>query len=467
VSQPPPSSAPPRPHSALPAAFASVTGWAFDLFDLFLLLYVAGPVGRNIFPAGSETLSLALVFASFGVSIVMRPGGAAFFGELADRIGRKKIMVTVLAGVGLSTASLGLVPSYTTIGVAAPILFIALRVIQGLFVGGVTATTHTLGTESVPARWRGLMSGLVGAGGAGLGAAMASIAFIVVGGLFPGDAFDAWGWRVMFFTGLIGAALSLFVLRKVEESPLWLQAREAAKASGAAVPTQKLKFRDLVTGRFRTITLVNIAVAAGGGAQYYLTSGFLPTLLGSVVKVPTASRGWVLLVASLTVVVAAVVAGELSERIGRRRTMLVIGAVNLVALPLLTLALANSSPSGTGRVVLLACVLAFLANAAYSPVMIFLNERYPTAIRSRGTAVSWNTGFMLGGLLPTFVNLLSPQVGDIPGRLAIFILVSVVVFLVAVVISPETRGAIDRQAAEEAAAAHLADGGDRQRIAGA
>jgi MHS family proline/betaine transporter-like MFS transporter len=222
-----------------------------------------------------------------------------------------------------------------------------------------------------------------------------------------------------------------------------------------------------VTGRFRTITLVNIAVAAGGGAQYYLTSGFLPTLLGSVVKVPTASRGWVLLVASLTVVVAAVVAGELSERIGRRRTMLVIGAVNLVALPLLTLALANSSPSGTGRVVLLACVLAFLANAAYSPVMIFLNERYPTAIRSRGTAVSWNTGFMLGGLLPTFVNLLSPQVGDIPGRLAIFILVSVVVFLVAVVISPETRGAIDRQAAEEAAAAHLADGGDRQRIAGA
>ncbi|MET1087892.1 MAG: MFS transporter [Arthrobacter sp.] len=122
-----------------------------------MLLYVAGPIGRQIFPAESETLSLALVFASFAVSILLRPGGAALFGELAHRIGRKKIMVTVLAGVGLSTAAMGLVPTYAAIGVGAPIIFLILRVVQGHFVGRVTATTHTLGTESVPERWRGLM----------------------------------------------------------------------------------------------------------------------------------------------------------------------------------------------------------------------------------------------------------------------------------------------------------------------
>ena len=93
-----------------------------------------------------------------------------------------------------------------------------------------------------------------------------------------------------------------------------------------------------------------------------------------------------------------------------------------------------------------ACLLAFLANAAYSPVMIFLNERYPTAIRSRGTAVSWNTGFMLGGLLPTFVNLLSPTVSDIPGRLVAFIIGAAAVFIVAVAWSPETRGRLDADA---------------------
>ena len=149
-----PAAGAPSSKSALPAAFASVAGWAFDLFDLFLLLYVAKAVGHQIFPAESETLSLALVFGSFAVSIVMRPAGAAFFGELADRKGRKTIMVTVMAGVGLSTAAMGLVPTYASIGVIAPIIFLVLRVIQGLFVGGVTATTHTLGTERVPPRWR-------------------------------------------------------------------------------------------------------------------------------------------------------------------------------------------------------------------------------------------------------------------------------------------------------------------------
>jgi MHS family proline/betaine transporter-like MFS transporter len=421
-------------------------GWAFDLFDLFILLYVAGPVGAAIFPAESETLSLALVFASFAVSIIMRPSGAAFFGELADRIGRKKIMVTVLAGVGLSTAALGLVPSHDSIGVAAPTIFIAIRIVQGLFVGGVTATTHTLGTESVPAKYRGLMSGLIGGGGAGLGAAMASIAFIVITQLFPGDSFNGWGWRVMFFTGLLGALLSLFVLRKVEESPMWLEAQAAAKASGGKTPTEKMRFKDLFTGKYRAITFLNIAVAAGAGAQYYLTSGFMPTFLASVVEMPAGTRGWVLLAASLVVVVAATGAGELSERIGRRKTMLVIGGANVVVLPLIVLGLASTEPSGTGRILLLTCLLAFFANAAYAPVMIFLNERYPTAIRSRGTAISWNTGFMLGGLLPTFVTLLSPTVADITSRLTIFIVGAVVVFLVAVAASPETRGALERLA---------------------
>ena len=442
----PTAAADPAARSPLPAAFASVLGWSFDLFDLFLLLYVAGPVGKQIFPAHSETLSLALVFASFAVSIIMRPAGAAFFGELADRVGRKRIMVTVLAGVGLSTAAMGLVPTYAAIGVTAPVIFLVLRVIQGLFVGGVTATTHTLGTETVGPRWRGLMSGLIGAGGAGIGAAMASIVFIVVSAMYPGASFEETGWRLMFLSGLLGALLSLFVLRKVEESPMWEEAQRRARESGVARPTERARFRDLATGPYKKIFFVNVAVAAGAGAQYYLTSGFLPTTLDAVLGIPAAARGSILLAASLGVVVAAAFGGELSERIGRRRAMLGVGSVNLVALPLLTWTLVSLDPGSTGLVVLVAVVLTFLANAAYAPVLIFLNERYPTALRSRGTAVSWNTGFMIGGLLPTFVNLLSPTVADLPGRLVVFLACSVLAFLVAVWLSPETRGALDRPA---------------------
>jgi MFS family permease len=268
----------------------------------------------------------------------------------------------------------------------------------------------------------------------------------VVSSIYSDAAFDAHGWRIMFFSGLLGAVLSLFVLLKVEESPIWHEEQAAARTRPVVAAARRTRFRDLATGRYKKILFVNIAVAAGAGAQYYLTSGFMPTLLGSVVKMPASSRGDILLVASLVVVVSATLAGELSERVGRRRTMLWIGGVNLAVLPLVTLLLARTAPGDTGKILLLCCVLAFFANAAYAPVMIFLNERYPTALRSRGTAISWNTGFMLGGLLPTFVNLLSPQIDDVPGRLAIFIACSVVVFLIAVVVSPETRGAIDRTA---------------------
>lgn len=432
--------------SPWPAVFASVMGWAFDLFDLFLLLYVAGPVGRQIFPAESETLSLALVFASFAVSILMRPGGAVLFGELADRAGRKKSMVVVLAGVGTATAAMGFVPTYATAGVVAPIIFLVLRIIQGVFVGGVTATTHTLGTETVGPRWRGLMSGMVGGFAAGLGAALASICFIVVSAFFPGDRFDEMGWRVMFWTGLLGAVLSLFVLRKVEESPMWEEARARAK-TGLESGSQPVRLRDLLSRRYRVVLLLNLAVASGIGGMYYLTAGFLPTLLDSVMGMPPAERGDILLVASIGIMLGALATGALSERIGRRKTMLGMGAVNLIALPLLTLGIVTVDSGRYGIVMLLGVVLAMLGNAAAGVLPIFLNERYPTELRSRGTAISWNIGFMIGGLLPTFVNLLSPRLDAIPSRLAVFLVAVGALLLVAVVLSPETRGNLDRPAA--------------------
>lgn len=424
--------------ASLYAAFASVAGWAFDLFDLFILLYIAGTVGELIFPAHSPTLSLAAVYASFAVSVLLRPAGAALFGAVADRSGRRKTMVIVLAGVGLSTAAMGMVPTFQMAGILAPLLFLALRLVQGVFVGGVVAATHTLGTESVPPRWRGLMSGLVGGGGAGIGAALASGLYIVVTQLFPGDSFDEWGWRVMFFSGLGAAVLSYLVVRQVEESPLW----KAAQATG---PKPKVQISDLVRGGRGRLFALNVLLVAGAGSQYYLTSGYLPTLLGEVTGVERGAQGVMLLVSSVGVIVAATLAGHLSERVGRRRTMLAIGGVNLVVLPLLIWLTTSTDPANTGAILVYVTLLAFLANAAYAPVLVFLNERYPTALRSRGTAVCWNIGFMIGGLMPTFVNLASPRLEDIPSRLMFFVVLMVLVFLVSNVISPETRGSMDRE----------------------
>src|SRR5580700_5838455 len=149
------------------AMIASVLGWSLDLFDLFILVYVAPVVGALFFPSTHATLSLAAVYASFAVTLLMRPVGSAIFGHYADVHGRRGAMLVAIVGVGVSTACFGALPTIAQAGIAAPIIFLLLRLVQGIFVGGVVASTHTIGTESVPPKWRGAMSGLIGGGGGG------------------------------------------------------------------------------------------------------------------------------------------------------------------------------------------------------------------------------------------------------------------------------------------------------------
>jgi MFS family permease len=438
------------------AGAGSLIGWAFDLFDLFILLFIAGTVGQVLFPVHSPTLSLASVYASFAVSLLMRPLGGGIFGRLADRRGRRSTMIVTVSGVGLATALMGVVPTYATAGAAGPVLFVLLRLVQGLLVGGVVASSHTLGTETVPARYRGLVSGLVGGGGAGLGALVASVLLLVVSAAFPGPEFLVWGWRVMFFAALPAAGIALVVFSRLQESPMW--AREPAEpttppgTTPAGTPPALVGFRALLTPAYRPVVLTSLLVVFGGAAQYYLTSGYLPTFLEKINGLDGTWRGVVLIWASLAILPACVLAGHLSERFGRRPVMIVTGAVNVVALPLLVWLLASLPADATTAIVVVAVVLAMLSNAAYAPVVIFLNERFPTRIRATGTALTWNIGFALGGMTTTLVSVASPTVADIPSRLMWFLGAVAVVFVIGAVVCPETRGALDRPGAAGAPA---------------
>jgi MFS family permease len=297
----------------------------------------------------------------------------------------------------------------------------------------VVAATHTLGTETVPARWRGMLSGLIGGGGAGLGAMVAAIFYLIVSSLFPGDAFSEWGWRVMFFTGALGALISLLIFRKVEESPLFRKLADAPARETSPVG-------ELFSREYAPAFALNLLVVAGGATMYYLTSGFLPTFLGKNVELSPTDSAVVLIIASAVVIVSATLAGHVSELVGRRRTFLAIGAVNLVALPLIYLQMQDLTPDDMGAIIGWAMLLAFLANAAYAPVIVFLNERFPTRIRATGTAVSWNVGFAIGGMTPTLVTGVSPTVKDFPSVLAVVLAVACVVYLIGAAVVPETRG---------------------------
>ena len=150
-----------------------------------------------------------------------------------------------------------MLPTIAQVGVVAPIIFLILRLIQGVFVGGVVASTHTIGTESVPAKWRGAMSGLVGGGGAGVGA-LSGVArsSLITSSIFPGAAFAEWGWRFMFFSGLLSSLLGWFIFKNLEESPFFKELQQQKAAGQETVEASPVK--TLFSAPYRSVLLINL-----------------------------------------------------------------------------------------------------------------------------------------------------------------------------------------------------------------
>ncbi len=428
------------PGQVATALIASVLGWALDLFDLFIILYVAPTIAPLFFPSSLPTLSLASVYAAFGVTLLMRPAGSAIFGAYADKYGRKRAMVISVIGVGVATALMGAVPTIDQIGLVAPLLFLLLRLIQGIFVGGVVASTHTIGTETAPPAWRGLFSGLIGAGGAGFGGLLASAIFFVISSLFPGETFKHFGWRVMFFSGILSSIFGLFIFRSLEESPLWKNLKIDTQAG------QRAPLRTLLSRQYLRVVGANLMLVVGASTQYYLTSGYLPTFLALINHLPKPQVGSLLVLSSLLIILTGPLAGHLSELAGRKKLFLTVGIINLILIPILYFKLSRLDAKvvlDTSHIRWLVLALTVCGNASYAPILVFLNERFPTRIRATGTAVSWNVGFAVGGMMPTFATVTSPGISALPRHVVSFLVGAIVIYIVGALVVPETRGRLE------------------------
>lgn len=419
------------------AIFASCAGFSLDLFDLFLLLYVSPQLSKLIFPSSNPTLSLAAVYGAFAISMIIRPTGAGVFGTYADKHGRKKALYVTMLGAGIATTAMGLIPTYNQVGVWAGIIFLILRLLQGLFIGGVTASTHTIGTETVPASWRGWVSGVVTGGGGGLGAVMASLVFYTMARLFPGDAFDGWGWRCMFFTGLLSMIFALFIFKYLQESPLFAQL-EAKKGQSVKKSTP---VKVLFSAKYRKVVILNILLVFGVSGIYYLTLGYLPSFLGLVNKVPKANSGMMMMAGALIAFFVTVLLGQFSEMVGRRKAFFVWSIIGAVIFAFAGYGqLAGVPVTDLGKITMYVYLLAGFGNAGSGAILIFLNERFPTEIRASGTAISWNGGYALGGIMPMTVTAISPTIADIPIRLTIFCLALCALTFISAYVAPETKG---------------------------
>jgi MFS family permease len=206
---------------------ASTLGTMFEWYDFFVYGTLATIIGQHFFPAGNSAVSLLITLATFGVGFGVRPIGAILFGILGDRLGRKYTFLATVALMGGATAAVGLLPTYTTIGIAAPVLLVLLRIAQGLALGGEYGGAAIYVAEHAPRRKRGFYTGFIQAGVAG-GFLLSVAVVLAANAFFTPEAWVAWGWRIPFLFSLVLLAASLWVRAKLHESPVFkaMQARD-------------------------------------------------------------------------------------------------------------------------------------------------------------------------------------------------------------------------------------------------
>ncbi|SPM35514.1 MFS family permease [Mycobacterium rhizamassiliense] len=384
----------PRPAPMARIALSCLTGSAIEFYDF--LIY--GTASALVFPAVffpnlSPGVATVASMGTFATAFLSRPLGAAVFGHYGDRLGRKKTLVATLLIMAVSTVSVGLVPSTASIGVAAPLILMVLRLLQGFAVGGEWAGSVLLSAEYAPANRRGLygMFTLLGGGVAGVLSSLTFLGVNVTIGEYSPE-FLQWGWRVPFLISAVLIALALYVRLNIDETPVF-----ADEKARDLVP--KAPLAEVLRLQRREIILA-AGASVGGMAFVYMGNTYLAMYAHSHLSYPRSFIWSVGALAALASMVCLVVSALLCDRVGRRRVMLVGWAASVpwcfAVMPLID----------TGKPVLYAVAIVgtFAVNGIGSgPVGAFVPELFATRYRYTGSALSINLAGVLGGAVPPMI----------------------------------------------------------------
>jgi MFS family permease len=420
---------------------ASFFTWTFDLYDLFSILLVAPYIAPLFFPSNIPLLSIAATYAGFLTSLIMRPSGATYFGtKISDKVGRKKAIVYGVIGLVITSTLQGALPTYQIAGIVAPISLIAVRLVQGFFIGGVTAGSHTIGPESVPERHRGWVGG-IGFAAAGAAYLLAAAWFYMTTILFPGPSYLEWGWRVMFFGGLLPLVIIGYVNYIVPESETF----ERVRKSGRIV---RSPIRELFSKKYRRSLGIALTITVGWALMYYLTQGLFPTFLANVNGLSRPDVAITMIAASVGMLIGPTIGGEISQHIGRRLTSIIGAIIVIVIVAPLYLYLGSLTSANLSSIIATAFIISFLVDFGGGMLMTYLNEIYPTNVRGTGVAFTWNTGFAIGGSSPTIISLVLALVGGyskFPITMFSALIVAGIIILMGSLLTTETKGNIARE----------------------
>ncbi len=380
------------------AVLASVIGNGLEWFDFLSYAYFASSVGRAFFPAADRSASLLLTFGVFAVGFIVRPLGGILLGLYADRAGRRKALSLLILMMALGTLIVGLTPSYATIGLAAPALVIAARVIQGLSVGGEFGSAAAMLTEFAPPHRR-MFYGSFQMASQGVALLLASgFGLLLTTLLSPADLAD-WGWRVPFLFGALIGPVGFYIRHNVGESPEFLRLQAER---GVGRPAGRLSMAAIICA---------MGVIIVGTALNYLWHSYAPTFVTRQLHLPLSAALGATTVAGVVAIVAYPISGWIADRVGAFR--LFFPVVILFALSAWPLYYFVASAPSVERLFGAEIVATLFLSLMSGPHPGMLSALFPTAIRSTGIAISYNIAVTLfGGLAPVTVTWLIEQSGS-------------------------------------------------------
>ncbi|MEU6575245.1 MFS transporter [Streptomyces sp. NPDC046805] len=428
-----PATAPPTPAKLPRIVAASLIGTTIEWYDFFLYGSAAALVFNSVFfPDSDPLVGTLLAFLTYAVGFAARPLGALVFGHYGDRLGRKKLLVLSLLMMGGATFAIGLLPSYASVGAAAPVLLTVLRLVQGFALGGEWGGAVLLVSEHGDARRRGFWASWPQTG-APAGQLLATGVLSLLTATVTNDAFGAWGWRIPFLLSGVLVGVGLWIRLSVDESPVFREALERAEAHKEEA--EKLPLVSVLRYHWRDV-LVAMGARMAENISYYVITAFILVYATESAGVSKQTALNAVLIGSAVHFVVIPAWGALSDRFGRRPVYLLGAAgIGLWMFPFFALV-----DTGTFvNLVLAVTVGLVLHGAMYAPQAAFFSEMFATRMRYSGASIGAQFASVAAGApAPLIATALLAGTGG-STWIALYVIAAAVLTLIAVGVAQETR----------------------------
>ena len=414
---------------------ASSAGTMIEWYDFYLYGTLAVFFSTLFYPAGNPTVAFLASLATFGAGFAVRPFGAIVFGRVGDLVGRKYAFLVTLTIMGGATTAVGLLPTYEQIGIAAPIILVVLRLLQGLALGGEYGGAATYVAEHAPDNKRGYYTSYIQTT-ATLGFFLA-LAVVLATRLSVGDeAFKSWGWRVPFLVSALLLAVSFYIRLKLRESPLFSKLKDAGKTSKAPIKESLGSKRN-----WKLILLALFGATAGQAVVWYTGQFYALYFLQQTLKLDYVTSYLIIAAALFIGTPFFIVFGKLSDTLGRKKIMMagcLLAALTYVPIYMAMNKFAN--PLNPVMLTVLVLIQVIYVTMVYGPIAAFLVELFPAKIRYTSMSLPYHLGNgEFGGFTPLIASAIVAATGNIYAGLAYPIAIALLTFIIGSLYLPETN----------------------------